>query len=149
MKNEKVWRKVLGPNEEVKFEFSIADKYRMVALGVFCFLGAISIISPFSFLAIPFFAIGILYFGLYLKAANAYAFTNKRVLIHRGWLSTNTISVDFDKITDVTIVEAFTDRLISQSGHLAINTAGSLGDEIILKHIAHPYEIKKKLDELR
>lgn len=149
MNNEKVWKKVLSPSEEIKYEFSIADKYRMVSLWVFCILGVISIFSMFSFLAVPFFILGIFYFGFYLRVANIYAFTNKRVLIHRGWLSTSTVSVDYDKITDVTVVENFSDRIISQSGHIAINTAGSIGDEIILRHVAHPYEIKKKLDQLR
>jgi uncharacterized membrane protein YdbT with pleckstrin-like domain len=90
-----------------------------------------------------------IYYKFYLPISNAYAFTNKRVLIHRGWLSTNTKSVDYSKITDIHIVEPFIDRIIFHTGHIAIITAGSTNAQIVLKNIESPYEVKKKLDTLR
>lgn len=148
MKYEKIWQKTLGQNEEVKYEFSVAQQYRRFGLIVFGVIGVMLFFLSFMF-AFYYYLIIYLYFEQYLKNANAYAFTNKRVLIHRGWLSTKTISVDYDKITDVTIVEPLLDKLFSKSGSLAINTAGSLGQEIVLHHIESPYEVKKKLDQLR
>ncbi len=147
MNYEKIWNKTLGSDEKVEYEFSIGSRYIKFGLIVW---GIISL--PFLFAAgfgILIFLIALFYYGFYLKVANAYAFTNKRVLIHRGWLSTHTTSIDYSKITDVHIQEPFFDRIITHTGHIAINTAGTTLHEVILKHIESPYEIKKKLDALK
>ena len=145
---EKIWRKTLGPDEEVKYEFSIGKKYRYLGLFSIGLLGLLISIGV-VWLGIIIILFGLFYFGWYLKVANAYAFTDKRVLIHRGWLSTKLISVDYDKITDVSVEEPFLDRLITKTGHLSVNTAGTTFHEVILKHIQKPYEIKKRLDSFR
>jgi twitching motility protein PilT len=80
---------------------------------------------------------------------NIYAFTNKRVLIHRGWLSTNLISVDYHKITDIYVKEGFLQRILFKSGTIAIDTAGTGGKEITLSNVANPYKLKKLLDGLK
>jgi uncharacterized membrane protein YdbT with pleckstrin-like domain len=148
MEYEKIWKKVLAPDERVEYEFSIGNRYcyfRLIGLLIIGFLIGISIL-PIGIIII-FFAI--FYFGFYLHRANAYAFTNKRVLVHRGWLSTHLISVDYDKITDITVREPILDRIFTKTGHLAINTAGTGFHEVVLLHIQTPYEIKKRLDSLR
>ena len=146
MKYDKIWEKVLSNGERVEYEFSIGDrfiKYGLIMYGIICvllaFLGGFGIFL-FLFILCAF---------MYMKKANAYALTNKRVLIHRGLLSTKTISVDYHKITDVLVSEPFMDRILTHSGHIAIDTAGTGGEEIVLKHVEKPYEIKKKLDELK
>lgn len=147
MKYEKIWEKTLGSDEKVEIEFSIGDRYRKFGLILW---GIISLPLLFAMgSGIFVFLIALFYYGYYLKVANAYAFTNKRVLIHRGWLSTHTISVDYSKITDVHITEPFFDRLITHTGNIAINTAGTTTDQIMLKRINAPYEVKKKLDILK
>ena len=93
--------------------------------------------------------IGAFYFGFYLKTANAFAFTNKRILVHRGWLSTKLISTDYTKVTDAMVTEPFLDRIIYHTGSLEIDSAGTNRENVVLAHVEHPYEIKKKLDELR
>lgn len=149
MKYENIWNKTLGSDEKVKFEFSIGDryiKYHLIFWGVISLLFLLAMgLGILTFLAL----VALFYYGFYLKVANAYAFTNKRVLIHKGWLSTHTISVDYSKITDVHIEEPFIDRVITHTGHIAINTAGTTLHEIVLKHVESPYEIKKKLDSLK
>lgn len=148
MEYEQIWKKVLRNDEEVKFEFSVGKKYRtfyLILLSVFA--------TPFLISA-PAFGIILLatiffYFGFYLKTANAYAFTNKRVLIHKGWLSTNAVSIEYDKITDVSINEPFIERLVTKSGNIAINTAGTSAKEVVLKHVQTPYEVRKQLDAIR
>jgi uncharacterized membrane protein YdbT with pleckstrin-like domain len=143
-RNEQVWSKVLSSNEELKYEFSIGSQYIKTYLIIW------GIISLCTLMLAPIvFAVAFLYLKIYLPKANIYGFTNKRVLIHRGFFSTDLVSVDYSKITDVTVKESFLDKSFTKSGQLYINTAGSGGKEIILQHVAHPYEIKKKLDELR
>ncbi len=147
MKYQKIWDKTLSGDEKVEYEFSIGKRY--IKLGIimwaiislpFMFAGGIGIIT---------FLIALFYFGFYLREANAFAFTNKRVLIHRGWLSTNTISIDYSKITDIHIREPFFDKVIAHTGSIAVNTAGTNTLEVVLQHVEAPYEIKKKLDSLK
>ncbi len=143
--NDAVWQKVLSKDEVIKEEFSISNKYIniwgtfwTVLLGLF---------------TIPFFFVGALfpafYYFFYVKKANLYAFTNKRVLIHRGWLSTNLVSIDYTKITNVFISQSIFQKLLTRTGSIAIDTAGTGGQEIYLKSINEPYKIKQLLDSLK
>ena len=148
MEYQDVWQKVLREDETVEYEFSIGKKYRMLGLISVGFIGLIMMLAtpPFGIIII---LITLFYFGYYLKVANAYAFTDKRVLIHRGWLSTDTISVEYKNITDARVKESFLEKMITKTGNLSINTAGSGMTEIVLKHITTPYEVRKKLDKAR
>jgi uncharacterized membrane protein YdbT with pleckstrin-like domain len=149
MQYKEVWDKTLNPSEEVKFEFSIGKGYRMLSLiGVSAF-GFLLLFTPIRTVGVILILFAFFYFGYYLKVANAYAFTNRRVLIHRGWLGTKLISTEYQKITDVTVHEPFIDRIFTKTGSIEIDTAGTGKEEIILKNIERPYEVKKKLDELR
>lgn len=147
MKYEKIWQKTLSSDEKVEYEFSVGDRYIKFGLIIW---GIISLPLLFAMgFGIFIFLVALFYYAFYLKAANAYAFTNKRVLIHRGWLSTHMISVDYSKITDIHIREPFFDRIITHTGNIAIITAGTTVDQIVLQHINAPYEVKKKLDALK
>ncbi|GMX58526.1 MAG: hypothetical protein MCSN_1800 [Candidatus Microsyncoccus archaeolyticus] len=149
MDYEQIWNKLLNSGEKVEHQFSIGKRYTTLGLIVWGIIALFFILARAYFWGILLFAGVAFYYKFYLPSANAYAFTNKRVLIHRGWLSTHTISVDYSKITDIHIVEPFLDKIITHTGHIAIITAGSTRDQIILQHIESPYEVKKKLDSLR
>jgi membrane protein YdbS with pleckstrin-like domain len=71
------------------------------------------------------------------------------VVVHKGWLSSNTTTIDYDKIVEVSVNEPFTERQAYGSGNIKIKTAGSIVHDVTLAHINAPYEIKKKLDQLR
>lgn len=152
MNYKKIWEKVLSTDEKVEFEFSIGSRY----INFYLIIWAI-VILPFLFiksvgLSIQFvivFLFVLFYYGFYLKMANAYALTNKRVLVHKGWLSTKLISIDYSKITDIKVREPFLSRVITSTGQLLINTAGTNLHEVILNHIETPYEVKKRLDFLK
>lgn len=45
--------------------------------------------------------------------------------------------------------ENFLEKVFLGSGNLAINTAGTSQEEIVLKHIANPYDVKKKIEEIK
>lgn len=152
MQYQKIWDKFLNDHEKVEVEFSISDRYRYVKLGLGCLIGGLLLaFGKQTAQSIGFYVVAISAFryGFYLKAANAYAFSNKRVLIHKGWLSTKLISVDYEKITDVTAEESFFARKLYQAGNLKINTAGSGAMEVVLENIPEPYQLLKKLDVLR
>ena len=146
MNDQKVWQKVLGQNEQIKYEFTIGKRYRIL-IGICLIVIGIPMLFAVGLGAIL-IILGI-FLMWYLKKANKYAFTNKRVLIHRGWLSTRLISIDYNKITDTHVEEPIIDKIITKTGHLSINTAGTSVQEAVLKHIESPYEVKKKLDQTR
>lgn len=149
MEHQHIWDKVLGPNEEIKYEFTVGEKYRRLGLIGFVVTGVICALLQLWFLALVCIGTGAFYFGFYLKAANAYAFTDHRVLSHRGLLSTKMISTEYQKITDVTVIEPFFSRVLFNIGTLEIDTAGTKKQEIVLNDVEAPYEIKKRLDSLR
>jgi uncharacterized membrane protein YdbT with pleckstrin-like domain len=148
MQYEKIWKKVLSGDERVEHEFSVGSGYTIYSFVAFCLVALLFLILKLFGWGIFISTVGLLY-ALYLKYANAFAFTNKRILIHRGLLSTKTISVDYNKITDVSVYEPFMERIISHTGNININTAGSGKTEIVLLHVTEPYELKKKLDVLK
>jgi uncharacterized membrane protein YdbT with pleckstrin-like domain len=149
MEYKKIWDKVLNPNEEIKYEFSVGKSYRRTMMWGYIIIGILFLIPPVTFIGIVAIFIGLFCYGWYAKVANAYAFTDHRVLIHKGWLSTKLISTEYQKITDVIIIEPFLSRVFLKAGSIGINTAGTGSEEIVLRYVENPYEIKKKLDELR
>ena len=164
---KKVLEKILNSGEEIKYQFSFGERYlkimkiATIAIGSFILLAIgvaiflifnISKIIILAIIAIPLTLLilySLIYFDWYLKRANIYVITNKRILIHKGWLSTRLISADFNQITDIKVVQPFLDRLIYKAGVLKINTAGMEAHPIILFHIEDPYKIKRKLNEIR
>ncbi len=145
--NQEVWDKILGKDEKVKHSFTIGPrylKYNLIAGAIIC----VPFVFAYGF-GVVLFLIILFNYGFYAKKLNIYAFTDKRVLIHKGWLSTHMTSIDYSKITDVHVREQFLDKIVYHTGDLAINTAGSGRLEVFLRHIENPYEVKKILDELK
>lgn len=146
MEYEKIWDKTLGGGEKVEFEFSIGRRYRM--MGVILW-GVISLMFAGKIVITAIiFLIALFYYGYYLKVANAFALTNKRVIAHRGWLNTYTNSIEYTKITDVRVKEPFFEKMLTHTGHIGVETAG-IGGFLALRHVDSPYELKKKLDGLK
>ena len=146
---EKIWKKILNQDEKIEYEFSISERYRKIHLVFFGIISIILIITEPHYIGVLAFLLVVFYYGFYIRIANAYAFTKKRIIIHQGWLSTKTISIDYEKITDITVEEPLLDRVITHTGNLVINTAGTDFPEVVLTRISRPYEIKKKLDHFR
>lgn len=155
-----IWANILDEGEEIKWEFSVGKKYRLLQglrivipgiLIIFAGLLGMLFSSIFTILAV----VGVLLTALgwfdywYLKKANNFAFTNKRILCRRGWLGTRLTVVGYKKITHVVIVQSFWDKFITNTGYLKIDTAGISGTEIVFSHIEDPYLVRKKMEELR
>lgn len=105
----------------------------LVILAIFVF-----IIAPFHFF----------YYRFYLKISHEYIFSDKRIIVKNGWISTNTISVHYGRITDVTISQGITDRILG-IGAISVSTAGNEGHLISLTHVPNPYNLKKELYDLK
>ncbi len=146
MRYQHIWDKVLGAGEHVAYEFSISHRYINISLGFWFFVSLAFV--PFYGIGIVLFAAALFHLGFYLRVSNAYAFTNKRILIKRGWLSTNMVSIDFSRITDIKASESFFDRVIFRSGILLINTAGTGEHEVRLNRVYDVYSVKQRLTTL-
>ena len=146
MHYQSVWDKNLTRDERILHEFSISSQFRNLNL---LLAGLISIPLLFAWgLGLLTFLIAWFMLGFYLKKSNAYCLTNRRLIVQRGWLSTKTISVDYNRITDVIVHQNFFEWLLYKTGTLFVNTAGLETHEVTLPHLADPYALKKKIFEL-
>lgn len=85
---------------------------------------------------------------IHLYHANRYLLTTKRVMVKRGLFSVKLTAALYDKITHLEVDQSFIDRLLLHHGDLIINTAGTNKNEIVLKYIDYPLEIKNLLERL-
>jgi uncharacterized membrane protein YdbT with pleckstrin-like domain len=105
----------------------------------------LAIIAIYIFIVIP----SVLFYNLYyLRISNEFVFSDKRILVKTGWISTKMISINYNRMTDAQITQSFIDRLLG-IGTLAISTAGSEGYRVSLSHISKPHDKKKLLHELK
>lgn len=88
------------------------------------------------------------YYLYYLRISHEYVFTNHRILIKRGWISNKTISIHYNRITDVSINQNIIDRIL-KIGSVSISTAGSEGYKAVLAHVSKPHQIKRRLYSLK
>lgn len=159
--------KILSPSEEIRFQFSLGEKYLKIMKIVIILIGsvlllaiALSLYHIFELtLIIVVLIIGVslalvigithFYYGWFLIRSNIYVVTNKRIIIHKGWLFTDLKSVSFQQITDIRVIQSFVDKMLFNTGILKINTAGRDDYEVILHHIENPHKVKTKIVEIR
>lgn len=141
-----IWNRVISPDERVRFEFTVGNRYIFTHLTLWALVGLATI--WFYGVGVVIFLIALFYYGYFIRVSNAYAFTTKRVLIHHGWLSTSIVSLDYSKITEIRVRQSFVSRLFYGTGSLSVDTAGTDSDEIRIPLIQDPYGVKRTLSEL-
>lgn len=142
-----IWQKFLNTDEKAVYEFSIAKNFVFLIQAIIFIL--VILVSFLNYWPYIFFLVIIPLLSWFFRITNVYCLTEKRILVFRGFLTTNLISVDYGKITDISITEPFWEKILCSSGQVAINTAGYDAPEIILQHISQPHGLKKRIDELR
>jgi len=178
---KKVVEKILSPNEEIKYQFSIGERYLKIKKIITILMGSIILLIIGLFLYFQ-FGFGIItieliittieiaminiilvliaclvlligfsffYFDWLLKRLNIYIITNKRIIIHKGWFSTDLKSIGFEQIADIKILQSFFEKIFFKTGTLKIDTAGTNEVAIILYHIENPYQIKTKIIDIK
>lgn len=81
------------------------------------------------------------------RQANIYVLTTTRILIITGLFSRKIVTAPLDRITHITVDQSFIQRLLYNTGHLLIITAGFDQREIVVEHIAHPVKFKILVEE--
>ncbi len=85
---------------------------------------------------------------LHLYHANRYLLTTRRVVIKKGIFAVRLTSAMYDKITHLEVDQTFLDKLLYHHGTILINIAGMHKDEIALKYVDYPIELKNLMERL-
>jgi uncharacterized membrane protein YdbT with pleckstrin-like domain len=85
---------------------------------------------------------------MHVHHANRYLLTTRRVIIKKGLFSVKLTAALYDKITHLEVDQSFMDRIFLHHGDIIVNTAGMHKDEIVLKFVDYPMEIKNLMERL-
>lgn len=120
-----------------------------IPFDVFLFYGAT------GFFTLSFFVCLVSAFAIFSRqfydfAASVFVITDKRVIYleQDGFFKRRVIETNYDKIQDVASHTKGAMRTMLDFGNIEIRTAGaSLGSEIIIKNIPHPYRIQQEISK--
>lgn len=155
----------LRPDEKVVREFSIGARlfWALVIFG-----GLLAVIIPiFLLTALRLLAIdlpvggsiviwlvglsmglALVLYALYFRASRSYVITDQRLISTNGWLSRETVSADYEQITDLRVVQDVFERLLLGTGLVAVNTAGADIEELHLERVTQPYQLSNQIRQL-
>jgi uncharacterized membrane protein YdbT with pleckstrin-like domain len=85
---------------------------------------------------------------IWLYHSHRYLLTTRRVIIKDGFFAVKLITALYDKITHIEVDQGFMDRLIMKHGNIIINTAGGNKDELKMKYVDNPLDVKNLLERL-
>ena len=85
---------------------------------------------------------------IHVHHANRYLLTTRRIIIKKGLFSVKLTAALYDKITHLEVDQSFIDRAFLHHGTIIVNTAGMHKDEIVLRFVAYPMELKNLLERL-
>ena len=114
---------------------------------ILIFFGASTLFSVITFVCVI-LAFAILSQAIYQYTSSVFIITSERVIYleQKGFLIRKIIETSLDKIQDVSSDTKGLMKTALDFGNLMIRTAGvSEGTEIIVKNIAHPYEIQQEI----
>lgn len=158
----KVFKPYLSEDEELILVTGLSRAYiRSKALTYFLFPGIIFGVLGFGvgmfFKLSQDYALGLALFlmlmvvilkTLHLYHSNRYLLTTRRVVVKQGLFSVKLTAALFDKITHLEVDQSFVDRFLLHHGSIIINTAGMNKNEITLRYVDYPMEIKNLLERL-
>jgi len=121
----------------------------IIPVAILIFWGASSAFAITAFLAllISFSIFGTAY---YEYASSVFIITNQRAIYldQKGFFKRKIVETNLDKIQDVASSTSGMIRTSLDFGDLIIRTAGaSAGSEIVIKNIAHPYQIQQAISK--
>lgn len=148
-RHQRYWRRFLLPDERLIHAFGVGGSYVFVfwvmpLIFIVFVAGVVGVASNPALGALFLIAAaGFLMPILYLLFFIHYAVTSKRVLFREGVLQKRYVTIDMQSITDISVRESFFERLLTHTGTIGINTAGSPGIELRYKHVKHPFQFRE------
>lgn len=151
----------LRVDEEVIEEFSVSKKYTIVLLVIGALFGLLGIIALFNqslvlggiaagtgvlgpilvlFVGLAALGLGLylIVLGIYFQVGHDFYLTNQRVVESVGFFSRRELSTEYRQINDLIVRQDFINKLILNTGTLAITTPGTSGEEFRLINIDNP-----------
>lgn len=132
----KKYNHLLSTNEQIQAVFGIGDRYfwsNAISLGIISIL-----IIPIPFLLKL----------IHQKHTTAYILTDKKVMIKRGWLSTEITTAPFNHITHIIVRQGFMEKFSFKMGDIIIHTAGPTPVEVHLLKVQDPIQVKNMIEDL-
>lgn len=84
---------------------------------------------------------------LHIYHSNRYLLTTRRVMVKKGLFSVKLTAALYDKITHLEVDQTLVDRILHH-GSVIIHTAGQNKNEIIIKYVDYPLEVKNLMERL-
>lgn len=146
-KHKKYWERFMLPDENIIHLFGVSGRYIFVFWGIpavalfilMIFMGSINIILGLLMaLVVVSVSLPIIYLWYFVH----YAITDQRVMTREGILHKEFITADLPSVTDITVNETFFERLLTRTGEIGVNTAGSDFVELHFRHIRKPLLIR-------
>lgn len=167
-RQKKKLAKYLGSDEELVMVTSIGPRYYwlnlifllllplgLFYLSIFMFVGMVNLPTLDWLKYVGIAAVVILLFKLKTtssvlrkRQSHIYVVTDRRILIITGIFSRKVVTAPLDRITHITIDQSFIQRMLYNTGHLMIITAGFDQREIVVEHIANPIKFKVLVEEV-
>ncbi|HKZ34786.1 MAG TPA: PH domain-containing protein [Patescibacteria group bacterium] len=138
-KQAKKYKRFLSPGEQIITVTGVSPRYYFLLLPVY-------VLFAFLLIGMP-----KLVHHMVERRAKLYILTNKRILVKDGIFSINITSASYDQIAHIRVDEPFFKKLLFDTGSVVvITTSGKKeeSDEIILKNVGSPMEIKNMLESL-
>ena len=149
-RHARYWQRFLLPGEKVIHTFGVSGLYIAVFWGGPLLLALVSavvvgvsspVLGGLLLVVVATSLIPILYLLYFVH----YAITDRRVMSREGIFHKRFVTVGLRSVTDVMVREPFLQRLITRTGTIGINTAGSPGVELYYRHVRHPFERRKDI----
>jgi len=146
-RHKRYWQRFLLPDERVIHTFGVGGWYiflfwvvpSVVALVLTIVLWLVNIIVGILMALI---CLSVAIPAIYLRYFVHYAITDQRVMGREGLLHKKFITADLPSITDVTVHENFLERILTRTGEVGVNTAGSHLIELYFRHVRKPFLIR-------
>lgn len=148
--------KILTEGEEIEHECTISNIE--CCWNVFGWLLLSLVFFPFTSIGIVKLALAIylivyvitfpflvFWYFIYLKQSNYYIMTNKNIIQHSGWFTSDYEIISYNKVTDIRIVQGILDRYLFDIGTIYLDTAGSPEPEAVFYNIDNPVEVQRLL----
>lgn len=138
---------LLQKGEKISDQITFSQRYvnaTQIIVYILCFCAFYAFVEALVFCLIAVFV----YCNFYLKAANQYYITNKRIIRREGLISVDYSSISYQKITDFKLKQNLFERFVTRSGSIYFSSAGSSGFEVKFQNIDKPFKTLKLINEL-
>jgi uncharacterized membrane protein YdbT with pleckstrin-like domain len=149
-KHGRYWKRFLLPNEKPIHMFGVSGAYIFLfwvvpALAVLVLAFYVGIFYTYIGLMFAVPALAMLLPAMYMAYFVHYIVTDQRVMSREGFLYKKFVTVSLSSITDMQVHESLLERMITRTGTIGVNTAGSPRIELFFHHVDRPLDRREDI----